>query len=393
MAANGALACLLLTTLYWTSCLAFESFAQAKWPNHGGGIENLRVARPGGNLSPSTVANLKTKWRVKTTGDVTATPAIANGMVYFPTWDGELFAVKEKDGSILWRKNLTEVVGGSKTIITSRATPVVENKYLLVGFYGPALLIALHIQTGKLLWSTFLDANPYAVITMSGTVYESEYYVGISSISEAVVDEPCCTFQGSMVKVDIKTGKIKWRTKMVPDNGNKIGLYSGAAIWGSSPPIDCKRRMIYIATGNLYSTPPDVTECEAKQENKTVRDIPDPCISPDDHSESILALNLDSGRVVWAHQLGGYDTWVLSCFNTNGPQPNCPPIVGPDYDFAEAPMMLTTLIQTNMVAVGLMLSLLDKRVALFGLSSVIMELLCGIRYLDREVQQEDQCGE
>jgi glucose dehydrogenase len=176
---------------------------------------------------------------------------------------------------------------------------------------------------------------------MSGTVYESAFYVGISSISEVVVDEPCCNFQGSMVKVDIKMGKIKWRTKMIPDNGNKIGLYSGAAIWGSSPSIDCKRRMVYIATGNLYSSPPEVTECEAKQENKTVRDVPDPCISPDDHSESILALDLDSGKIAWAHQLGGYDTWVISCNIPDGPQPNCPPIVGPDYDFGEAPMMLT----------------------------------------------------
>lgn len=169
----------------------------------------------------------------------------------------------------------------------------------------------------------------------------SNFYVGISSLSEVVVDEPCCNFQGSMVKVDIKTGKILWRTKMIPDNGNKIGLYSGAAIWGSSPSIDCKRRMVYIATGNLYSSPPDVTECEAEQQNKTVRDVPDPCVNPDDHSESILALDLDSGGVRWANKLGGYDTWVISCNTPGGLQPNCPPIVGPDYDFGEAPMMLT----------------------------------------------------
>ena len=142
-----------------------------QWPNHGGGIANRREAKHEHKISPQTVAKLKRKWSFTTTGDVTATPAIANGVVYFPTWDGELFAVKEKDGSLVWRRNLTDVVG-SKTAIVSRHTPVVERKHLLVGIYLPGLVVALDITTGHLIWSKLLDSNPYACITMSGTVYK-----------------------------------------------------------------------------------------------------------------------------------------------------------------------------------------------------------------------------
>lgn len=143
--------------------------------------------------------------------------------------------------------------------------------------------------------------------------------------------------------MDIKTGHVIWQTKMIPDNGGKFGNYSGAALWGSSPPIDEKRRHVYIATGNLYDAPPDIQACQAAQNNKTTPDIPNPCISPEDHSESILALDLDSGEIVWSRHLGGVDVWNAACIpqlKPPGPD-NCPSHPGDDYDFGEAPMLLT----------------------------------------------------
>lgn len=168
----------------------------------------------------------------------------------------------------------------------------------------------------------------------------SSYYVGVSSLEEGNLNQPCCAFQGSMVRMDVKTGGIMWQTKMLPDNRGKYGAYSGAAIWGSSPPIDVKRRHVYVATGNLYTVPPDVEACQEEQNNKTTPDVPNPCIKPADHSESVLALDLDSGDIVWSKHLGGYDTWVLACVSKPAAS-NCPKIPGPDYDFGEAPMMLT----------------------------------------------------
>lgn len=357
MAKHGELAaCIfLLTTLYWNSyhlhAHSLETFAEAEWPNHGGGIENRREARHEHKLSFHTLAKLKKKWRVNTSGDVTATPAIANGVIYFPTWSGDLYAVKQEDGKLVWRKNLTDLVGSNFGAIFSRHTPVVEKEYLLVGIYVPSLQLALNINTGDVIWSKLLDSNPYACITMSGSVYKGEYYIGLSSASEKVLEGPCCSFQGSMIKLDIKTSEIKWKTNMLPNNYGKVGLYSGAAIWGSSPPIDHKRKAVYIATGNLYTSPPNVVACEQRENNKTHRDVPDPCNNPNDLSESIVALDLDTGKVVWARRLGGYDTWSSACIQSGPLLPNCPPIVGPDYDFGEAPIMLT--VKRHTIHVGI----------------------------------------
>jgi len=163
------------------------------------------------------------------------------------------------------------------------------------------------------------------------------YYVGTASLEE-VRTTGCCSFQGGFMKLDVKTGKILWRTSMLPDNRGAPGGYAGSAIWGSSPAIDPSHNAVFIATGNLYSSPPDVVACEKKQLNKTVRDIPDPCIRKADHSESVVALDLGTGAIVWANHLGEYDTWVFACASTGNP--NCPAIPGPDFDFGQAPMLL-----------------------------------------------------
>lgn len=165
------------------------------------------------------------------------------------------------------------------------------------------------------------------------------FYVGVSSLEEAVSIEDCCTFRGSFVKLDIKTGTVLWQTFMLPDNHGILGDYAGGAVWGSSPSIDERRNHVYIATGNLYSVPQNVEDCQVKQDNQTVPTHPQECIGADIHYDSILALDLSSGQIKWFRQLGGYDVWFLACSDPS--IPNCPQGPNPDADFGEAPMMLT----------------------------------------------------
>jgi hypothetical protein len=56
----------------------------------------------------------------------------------------------------------------------SRATPVVaEGGLLLVGMYGPAVVLAIRRRNGRLVWmSAPLDVAAHSVITMSGTAYQ-----------------------------------------------------------------------------------------------------------------------------------------------------------------------------------------------------------------------------
>ncbi|RDX91183.1 pvadh, partial [Mucuna pruriens] len=321
------------------------------WLNHGGDLFNRRYAYKERKISPKTAPSLRLKWEFYAGKDISATPAIYDGNLYFPSWNGNIYAVKEVDGSLVWKQNLQNLTGLSATgrvrnvnWTVSRSTPTVAgNDLMIIGIYGPAVVIAVKSTTGELVWKTTLDHHPAAVITMSGTYYKGGFYVGISSLEVLEPVAECCEFRGSFVKLDARTGAISWKTFMLPDNNNTRGEYAGAAIWGSSPSIDAKRNHVYIGTGNLYSAPLRIRQCRERQINRTRPTQPDECVEPENHSDSILALDLDSGKIIWYCQLGGYDVWFFACSVPS--DPNCPPLGDfPDSDFGECPMMLTTYI-------------------------------------------------
>ncbi|KAG4925796.1 hypothetical protein JHK87_051336 [Glycine soja] len=323
------------------------------WLNHGGDLFNRRYAYKERMISPKTAPNLRLKWKFNAGKDISATPAIYGGTVYFPSWNGYIYAVKEADGSLVWKQNLENLTGLSATGFVrnvnwtvSRSTPTVAgDDSLLIGIYGPAVVICVNRTTGELVWKTTLDHHPAAVITMSGTYYKGYFYVGISSLEITVPTvEECCTFRGSFTKLNARTGRMRWKTYMLPDNNNRTGEYAGASIWGSSPSIDVERNHVYTATGNLYSAPLRIRQCRERQINRTQPTQPgDECVEPDNHSDSMLALDLDSGKMKWYRQLGGLDIWTIACINPS--TPNCPPQAErPDVDFGQSPMMLTTYI-------------------------------------------------
>ncbi|KAL6001965.1 hypothetical protein ACLOJK_040529 [Asimina triloba] len=150
------------------------------WVNHGRDHTNRRFAADEVMISPSTVSRLKLKWEFSAGRDITATPAVADGVVYFPCWNGYIYAVDAGDGSLVWKKKLEELTGfrgtglvANVTVTVSRATPVVASpELLIVGIYGPAAVAALHRWTGELVWLTRLDSHFAAVVTMSGTAHD-----------------------------------------------------------------------------------------------------------------------------------------------------------------------------------------------------------------------------
>ncbi|XP_074287769.1 uncharacterized protein LOC141612920 [Silene latifolia] len=327
----------------WT----WPSNQEDQWLNHGGDLSNRRYAAKETKISPKIAPNLQLKWKYETQGFISGTPSIYKGTIYFSSIDGNIYAIKENDGSLVWKQNLHELTGFNATgiilngtLVVSRGTPSIAAGHLLiVGMYGPAVVLGLKRDSGKLVWMTRLDSHPYSLITMSGTYYNGAFYVGVSSLEEVAPIDQCCTFHGSFAKLDAYTGKIIWQTYTLPDNKGKQGDYAGASVWGSSPSIDISRNHVYIATGNLYSVPERVEICQEKQNNQTIPTHPEDCIDPNIHFDSILALDLDSGNITWFRQLGGYDVWFLACNGVSGQ--NCPPGPNPDADFGEAPMLLS----------------------------------------------------
>ena len=62
-------------------------------------------------INPITVPKLRLKWKFFAGKDISATPAVANGVVYFPSWNGYVYVVNAFNGGLIWKQKLGELTG------------------------------------------------------------------------------------------------------------------------------------------------------------------------------------------------------------------------------------------------------------------------------------------
>jgi polyvinyl alcohol dehydrogenase (cytochrome) len=320
------------------------------WPMFGQNAANTASNSQGNAITAANVGTLDTKWTFTTGGDVSARAAVVNQVAYFPDWAGNLYAVNAANGKLIWSHKLSDY--GLATGTLSRTSPAVANGFVYVGtqyvLSGPPTgwLLAIDAKTGKLVWKVQPDtSNPFPVITGSPVVADGTVYVSMTSNEEfaAGLDPTyhCCSASGSVVALNAASGVFLWQTFTVPSG------YSGGAVWGSNPVVDEARGTVFVGSGNNYSHPTDPTYLTCITNGGTEAS----CLSPDNHADSILALDMKSGAIKWAKRLmdwnqqalgvvNGSDDWNTACFIP--PFTNCPqPAPGPDYDFGSAPNEIT----------------------------------------------------
>src|SRR6267154_5479761 len=130
--------------------------SSADWPMFGLNTQN--TASDGRLLGDP--ANLKVKWTFTTGGDVSARAAVVNGIVYFPDWGGNLWAVDAKTGAMVWGHQLTDYVPSIQPgqAVHSRTSPAVVGGIVYVGTQEGAWLLAIDAAHGALLWKTQLES-------------------------------------------------------------------------------------------------------------------------------------------------------------------------------------------------------------------------------------------
>src|SRR2546423_4791260 len=292
-----------------------------QWQIAGQNLNNTWSQPAENSISPANVKNLSPKWTFTTGGDVSATPTVDGEAVYFPDWGGNLFAVEKNSGQLIWSHKISEYDGVDGAV--SRVSPAVDGDQVIIGdilnskeVHNGANVIAVDRQTGTLRWITQVETHPAAIITGSPVVFKGVVYIGVSSSEETLATNPaypCCSFRGSVVALDAKSGAILWKTFDMPDNGGRTDQYSGGAVW-QPPVIDTKRSTLFIGTGNNYTVPPDVVACQNADPTAD-------CTAPDDFFDAALALDLKTGKIKWGKKLQGNDTWTVACITSSGTNP------------------------------------------------------------------------
>jgi polyvinyl alcohol dehydrogenase (cytochrome) len=261
-------------------------------------------------LNIDQVRKLKLKWAFGYEGDVNAfaQPAFFDGQVFVGSARGTVHALRADRGCIQWT---FEAHGPVRSAMI--AVPNGSAHALLfgdqIGWY-----YALEAETGKLLWSRRVDDHDTARLTGAATVRNGIVYVPVASWEETRsggADYICCTFRGSLAALRIRDGVEIWKSYMVAEPTEQGKTASGKAKWGpsgasiwSTPTYDEKRNLIYVTTGDNFSSPATLT------------------------SDALVAIDPSNGQIVWSSQTTANDV--------------SPSERGPDFDFGAAPVLAKT---------------------------------------------------
>ena len=234
-------------------------------------------------LSVANALSLKEAWQFKTSGSVTGVPAVVDGHVYALAGGGT-YAFDAPSGAVLWQNG---DVKGTSSVTWSDGKLYIDDR--------ASVLHRLDAATGTEDWHAVIDMNPAAAGFSSPVVAGGLVFVGSASIEE-VSAKTAATFRGSLVAFDANTGHEVWRHYTVD------APYNGVSIW-SSPSVDVDLGLVYATTGNNYTDEPGPT------------------------SDTIFALDLQTGAMRWAKQVSQGDLFTL-------PSPK-----GPDSDFGTNPIL------------------------------------------------------
>jgi len=297
------------------------------WNGWGLDLHNTRFQpRPG--LDAADVPRLKVKWVYEYPGrSAYGQPTIVGGRVFVTSSFGRVSALDAATGCVLWSYEAAR--GVKSPVVVAALSPPAPARTM--AFFGDesANVHAIDAETGAALWKTTIDTHVVARISGATRVFEGLLLVPVSSSEEVAAGQSvhysCCTFRGSLVALDARSGRVVWRTYtierkpepfMVNSSGTQMFGPAGAAIW-SSPTVDAKRRIVYAATGNAYTTVADVG------------------------SDAVHAWQVDTGKRLWVKQLTPDDAYLVSCQGRAGVG-NCPAQAGPDVDFGSPPLLRTT---------------------------------------------------
>jgi alcohol dehydrogenase (cytochrome c) len=262
----------------------------SSWPTYNGDYTGRRYS-PLTKITAANVKNLSLAWIYDLTGNsagVKATPLMVEGVLYFATPDNA-YAVEARTGRELWHYTWARNRGGIH--IGNRGVAVLGD---LVYFLTPDCnLVALDIRTGAEKWFKeicSLEMMYYG--SVAPVVVKDKLITGVSGDD---LDQP-----GYLDARNPATGDLIWRWYSVPQAKDDPGIetwpnldmarHGGGMTW-QPVTYDPDLNLIYVTTGN-----PQPVVANANRAGANL------------FTASIVALNADTGKMVWYFQSSPHDT-------------------------------------------------------------------------------------
>lgn len=271
------------------------------YPNRQINRDNVRKLRPAWIFQLDVRESLET------------TPIVINGVMYVTTAFDHVFALDARTGKQLWA--YAHTMGPITTFCcgpNNRGVAVYGDMVYLATL--DARLVALDAKTGKKIWDVEIaDPELGYSETMAPTAVDGKILIGTNGGEYGI--------RGFVKAYDAKTGKLVWNLDTIPENS--VGVWAthdatgrdmhrdiaaekaalgkngdpyktlGGGVW-QNPAVDLATRRIYFVVGNPS---PDL----------------DGSLRPGDnlYTDSLVALDLDTGKYVCHFQYIAHDVWDL----------------------------------------------------------------------------------
>jgi alcohol dehydrogenase (cytochrome c) len=256
---------------------------------------------PLAQIDKENVGFLQLAWsRAIGPGSMEMTPLVYGGVMYLVHPNDRIEAVDATTGNLIWEYERTvgENAGRQGAV---RNLALYDDKVYYASRDG--YLVALRATTGEVVWETFMASAEFATNYTSGPIAANDVIVTGRScgLFGGVNNTPGGCF---ILGHDARTGELLWRVNTIARPGEPGGdTWGGLPLeqryhvspWGVSS-FDPELNLVYMGTGVPGPYPSVVHGREAGDAL---------------YSNSTLAIDADTGRLVWYYQHLPGDDWDL----------------------------------------------------------------------------------
>jgi polyvinyl alcohol dehydrogenase (cytochrome) len=278
------------------------------WGMIGNDSANSRDNPFESQISTANVSQLTPKWVATTAGDVSGTPAVVRGAVYFGDFGGMEWKLDAETGQVIWSHPVSYWTGITNDL--ARTSPIVAGNTLIVGSLQRPVILGIDATTGELKWKTQVNpdtqASGHGIMTGSPVLAGDTVYTGVSASGAST--PATATFRADIAALNAQTGKLLWESFSLPDNGGKPGGYAGSTMF-SPPAVDISDGLVIGTFGQPYTEPAAVKACNAADPSG----FNEKCEQPGSYLQSIVAFDTKTGDPVWSYRVVGDAPWQRAC--------------------------------------------------------------------------------